>query len=373
MLTGNRILEAIREGRLSVEPLLKEFQIGPCSLDIRVGTHFQRNAGFDKPIENALIGDHVVVPASASVKFITIETLHLAHDIAGLVVPLNVFSNAGLFVPSTQINPGWQGKLKIGVFNFSGFFQKLIVGERFATIIFFDLQEKMNSEFLKTTDSTKRTIDLLLDLGVLAQHWRETENGQKRAFSIKSETMRVAKVMNDEIRRITYKKSGKICLITLNLVCNEENPQKKGKILEEYVSSLFSGIKGLRIVKKHARLSAEEIDLIIENHMESFLTKEWGTRIIIECKNWSSKVGVGEINNLYAKMKALSPDVKTSILISVNGISGNSYRDAKLRIREYRKEGRYILVLDGKDLERIEAGETIIRVIRDKYDELYLI
>ncbi len=72
-------------------------------------------------------------------------------------------------------------------------------------------------------------------------------------------------------------------------------------------------------------------------------------------------------------MKALSPDVRTSIMVSVNGISGNSFRDAQLRRREYRQSGRYILVLNGEDLKRIETGESVIKILQDKYDELYLI
>jgi hypothetical protein len=58
----------------------------------------------------------------------------------------------------------------------------------------------------------------------------------------------------------------------------------------------------------------------------------------------------------------MSPDAKTGILVSPKGITGDSTRDAALKIREARQRGRYILVFDRDDLREIcDAGTAAVR------------
>ena len=82
-------------------------------------------------------------------------------------------------------------------------------------------------------------------------------------------------------------------------------------------------------------------------------------------ENWGSKIGTSETNNLSVKMESLSHGVRSAILVCINGISGNSYRVAQLRRRELRQKGRYILVLDRKDLQRVVNGETITEILEE--------
>jgi Holliday junction resolvase-like predicted endonuclease len=148
---------------------------------------------------------------------------------------------------------------------------------------------------------------------------------------------------------------------------------KKGKALEELMASLFASLKGLQILKRNACLQAEELDLIIKNDLTTGFWRIAGSPLIVECKNWSGKVGAREISVLVEKLQALSPDAKAGIMVALNGVSGDSYSDAMLKIREARQRGRYVLVLEYKDLEEVASGISLAQVIERKYDAIVLI
>ena len=73
------------------------------------------------------------------------------------------------------------------------------------------------------------------------------------------------------------------------------------------------------------------------------------------------------------KLQALSPDAKTGILVALNGVTGTGYSDAILKIREARQRGRYVLILNGNDLQKIAEGASLSSIIEKKYDETILI
>jgi Holliday junction resolvase-like predicted endonuclease len=153
----------------------------------------------------------------------------------------------------------------------------------------------------------------------------------------------------------------------------EADEATKGKLLETLIEDIFTGVEGLTVMKRNARLRAEEIDLIVRNNLTNGFWRMAGSPVIVECKNWSGKVGAREISILLEKLQALSPDAKTGILVSPNGITGDFARDAALKVREARQRGRYILVLDAGDLRRIVEGASLEHVIEKKYEQLLLI
>ena len=65
-------------------------------------------------------------------------------------------------------------------------------------------------------------------------------------------------------------------------------------------------------------------------------------------------------------------EIRFRILITINGITGKGEReDAGGVIRDARKEGRIIIVLDKNDLEDIAKGIYPVEKINTKYYELY--
>jgi hypothetical protein len=147
----------------------------------------------------------------------------------------------------------------------------------------------------------------------------------------------------------------------------------KGEALEQFALRLFQNIKGLRVIKKDARLQAEQIDLLIANDISAGFWRFAGSPLVVECKNGVQRVGAREIGVLFDKLDSIGPDAKTAILIAPNGVSGTPERDALLKIREKRQRGRYIIILDREALNEIAASGRVSQVIEHKYDELLLI
>jgi hypothetical protein len=147
----------------------------------------------------------------------------------------------------------------------------------------------------------------------------------------------------------------------------------KGPLLEALMEELFAGVEGLSVVKRNARLRAEEIDLIVKSSLGNGFWQIAGSPILVECKNRSGKTGAREISVLVDKLQAISPDAKTGILVAPNGITGDSTRDAVLKIREARQRGRYILVFDREDLRQMVEGAPLEDIIERKYEQLLLI
>jgi len=150
-------------------------------------------------------------------------------------------------------------------------------------------------------------------------------------------------------------------------------PAVKGEALEQFALRLFNNIKGLHIIKKNARLRAEELDLLISNDITEGFWRFAGSPIVVECKNWARSVGAREIGIVSDKLASISPDAKTGIILAPNGVSGTPERDALLKIREKRQHGQYIIVLDRAALEEIATSGRASPVIERKYNELLLI
>lgn len=76
---------------------------------------------------------------------------------------------------------------------------------------------------------------------------------------------------------------------------------------------------------------------------------------------------------LIQKMRAMGPDCKSAVLVSINGVTGDSYKDAMLKIREARQDGRYIIVLEAGDLHAIADGTSFSEIIERRYEQTLLI
>jgi Holliday junction resolvase-like predicted endonuclease len=77
----------------------------------------------------------------------------------------------------------------------------------------------------------------------------------------------------------------------------------KGPLLEALMEELFAGVEGLSVVKRNARLRAEEIDLIVKNNLGNGFWQIAGSPILVECKNRSGKTGAREISVLVDKLR----------------------------------------------------------------------
>lgn len=144
----------------------------------------------------------------------------------------------------------------------------------------------------------------------------------------------------------------------------EKDSYQKGILWENVVEYYLKCIEGLKVRGHRVRTNNEEIDISLINCSDNEYLWEMGAYILVECKNWKSKVGVSVVRNIsnIAKIKGNH----TSFLFTVNGIT----RDAERQIQKEASIGNYVLAFDYNDLKKLKCNEECFQLLRCKYKEL---
>lgn len=150
---------------------------------------------------------------------------------------------------------------------------------------------------------------------------------------------------------------------------NSKSNREKGKLLEQFSKKMLSLIKGFNIEDNdvNVRTRNEEIDLIIRNDSNDNFWKRFDTPIIVECKNWSKPIGVKEVVHFIDKIRERG--LKIGILISINGITGNEYKDAFNKILNVRDKIK-IIVITRVHIEKVLAGNDPSEILKEEYFNL---
>ena len=143
----------------------------------------------------------------------------------------------------------------------------------------------------------------------------------------------------------------------------------KGLASEYLAMFLINSIDGLEIMAHDSLETAEEVELLVANESDQRFWQEIGNPFLVECKNWSKPLGAKDIRNLKGVME--SKNIRTAILISRNGVTGDERHDALLLIREAHANNRFIVVLDQADLLEIANGIHPSEKIRQRFYALY--
>lgn len=155
---------------------------------------------------------------------------------------------------------------------------------------------------------------------------------------------------------------------TLEKTLSAETNKEKKDSLEKLAEILINMIEGLEVIDTDVNTKTEEIDLLVKNESKDPFWQRLPSPLLIECKNWSNPVGAKEIRDFDGKMD----EITFRIMIAIDGITGRSEReDAKGVIRDARKKGRHIVVLDKEDLKDIAKGVHPAEKINAKYYELF--
>lgn len=364
-LCEQNILECLSQGDLVIDPAPHEMQWGALALDLRLGTQFlqlqrtHRMAPFDLTTPSSALfsskdstavtvplGESLLVSPGTTLVAATLEYVHMPRYLAGFLFPRSALERVGLSVAPGTIDPGFRGKLTLVLRNTNCVPVILRPGLRVTRLYLAGLRQVPSREYVN----------------------------HSLAYSSEIAEIESLKATLDEVapKRSPEAVSAQLLATRLSEVLTTEG-RNKGKALEELVADLFTSLEGLRILKRNACLSAEELDLVIRNDLTTGFWRIAGSPLIVECKNWSGKVGAREISVLVDKLQALSPDARAGILVAINGITGDSYSDAMLKIREARQRGRYVLVIERKDLEEAVSGVSLAQVIENKYEAMVLI
>ena len=142
-----------------------------------------------------------------------------------------------------------------------------------------------------------------------------------------------------------------------------ESGKGKGDVLEDLMSAAFSMKPELQVVQSNYMTGDEEIDLIVKNNVARPFWQSLGSSLIfVECKNWSTAVGAGEVRNFEIKLQNHAPLVRIGILVAPNGFTREAASEAKRASRD-----SYILTLvDRTALERLaHEGASVIDWLED--------
>jgi hypothetical protein len=138
--------------------------------------------------------------------------------------------------------------------------------------------------------------------------------------------------------------------------------REKGKTFEQLLDTMISFDENFNVVEKNVRTKSEEIDLVLENLGKTvFFSQLRSPLILLECKNWGSKVRAKEVRDFAQKIQN-RPRVLCSIGVFV--ASSGLTKDANEELLGYRGKEFLIVVLNGKDIEtmvkhRVLFGELL--------------
>jgi len=367
-LNRDQIIERLHTGSLVIDPLMEEVQVSNLGVDLRLGNQyyelkprtraeidaFQYPPDRDKlaSITSIRLGQRTIIHPGTLFVATNLEYIGLSEDLVGLLFGRSSLGRLGVIVHVSTVDPGFKGKLVLSVSNVGAMPIALYSGARIARLC------------LATVAPTKGYYKPLHPAGDITLR-------TPPQLSLDAE-IRSLKDMLSKAEKLRAKPDVLKSLPSLlSSVLDAEGPGK-GKALERFVMTLFQGVKGLKIIKTNARLKAEELDLIIANNIKSGFWGLAGSPIIVECKNWSRKVGAADISVLSENLKSISPDAKTGIVIAPKGITGTRGSDATLKVRELRRYGLYILVLDNSALQEVANGTPVTEVIERTYEQLII-
>ncbi len=140
----------------------------------------------------------------------------------------------------------------------------------------------------------------------------------------------------------------------------ETNPNKKGALLEEVLADIVRTVPGFEHVETNRKNEIEEIDILVRNGSADEFWRKSGPYILIECKNWSSVVGVDEASRFIDKLAARHGRASLGFLVAPKGVTG----PFKERVRRDTEKNLLVVVLDEADIDalvRANGGRNDLR------------
>lgn len=101
------------------------------------GAYIEADPGKRKGVKTQkLEGTEIVIKPGDYFLVTTIETLNTPKDLMPMVYPRSSLFRAGLLLLNTKTDPGYKGKLTMGLKNLSAFDVKLQIGARICNLVF---------------------------------------------------------------------------------------------------------------------------------------------------------------------------------------------------------------------------------------------
>ena len=150
---------------------------------------------------------------------------------------------------------------------------------------------------------------------------------------------------------------------------------EKGKTFEDLASYLLRALQGIDITARDVVTGSEEIDLVLWNARVDEVLRSWSDIILVECKNWSAKVGAKDLNWFVTKIA--DRGLRTGILFAAHGVTGDygSASDpvgARHVIRTALTKGIRVITITMDDLRLITSLEDLRRLLKWRYSGIFV-
>lgn len=130
----------------------------------------------------------------------------------------------------------------------------------------------------------------------------------------------------------------------------------KGTKLEDFIASLFHKKFGFDVLVKKLLVETQELDIVLKNTSKNDFIKSLNSSfIIVECKNWSSPVGVAEARVFESKYREMGNKVNLGFFVAINGVT----KPFTTHIYNLIRDGINLIVIDNKDIEEFLYSENL--------------
>ncbi|SRR5258708_23657996 len=153
---------------------------------------------------------------------------------------------------------------------------------------------------------------------------------------------------------------------------NGHTTADQGRALEDLICYVMSQIPGVAITHRNElnAFETEEIDVAIWNDGAADGLFFLPNIILVECKNWSNRVGSIELNWFDAKLR--NRGLMLGILVTTLGITGQAadLTAAHAIVAAALREGRRLVIVTTDELLATGSTEELVRSIKVKLCDL---
>ncbi len=153
---------------------------------------------------------------------------------------------------------------------------------------------------------------------------------------------------------------------------NGHTTADQGRALEDLICYVLGQVPGVAITHRNELnvFDTEEIDVAIWNDGAPDGFFFLPNIVLIECKNWSNRVGSAELNWFDAKLR--NRGLTFGILVTTLGITGQAadVTAAHAIVAAALRDGRQLIVITADELLAIGSTEALVRLIKFKMCDL---
>jgi hypothetical protein len=146
----------------------------------------------------------------------------------------------------------------------------------------------------------------------------------------------------------------------------------QGRALEDLICYVFAQVPGITISRRNEMnaFQTEEIDVALWNdgHTDGFFFLP--NIILVECKNWSSKVGSAELNWFDSKLR--NRGLSFGVLVAARGITGDpaEITAAHSIVAAALREGRRLIIISSNELVALTDSSQLVHLFKEKLCDL---